>query len=196
MSVYIFFKVNEVALILPFTISKLAYEMLDQPIIIFSIWMYIRFGYFFLNLKELQPKVYRAAVRLEIGYASLVALRIILMPFQLTYYQASIVFLLATVILAIMAMQVIIRLLLQKNLLNNFLVSGGLCITLGGIFGPIIATFLPNMGEGNLLVYAGIEVGVFIEMILLNIGFLLKNKILNQQVIKAQAKINKQYQNK
>ena len=52
------------------------------------------------------------------------------------------------------------------------------------------------MGECNLLVYAGIEVGVFIEMILLNIGFLLKNKILNQQVIKAQAKIIKQYQNK
>lgn len=195
-SIYILCRVNWVIQILPFKQSAVVNEVIDQPVIIFGIWMYIRFGYHFLNLKQLQPKVYAAAKRLEIGYVSLIIFRVISFPFQLSYTIAATIFLVATFILAVLAIILIIKLLSQKNLLNNFLVSGGLCITIGGIAGPILAAFLPNMGEGNLAVYYGIEVGVLIEMVLLNIGFIQKNKILQQQVIKAQQQIIKGYQKK
>ena len=195
-SIYILFRVNWVIQILPCKQNVLTNEILDKPFIIFAIWMYIRFGYHFLNLKQLQPKVYIAAKRLEIGYTLLVISLIILLPFKLNYNTAATIFLVTTLTLAILATIVIIQLLQQKNLLNNFLVSGGLCITIGGAVGPVIGAFLPNMGEGNLVVFYGLEIGIFIEMMLLNMGFLLKNKILQQQVIKAQQQIIKQYQNK
>jgi hypothetical protein len=194
--VYILFRVNWIIQVLPFKQSVFLNEILDKPLIIFAIWMYIRFGYYFLNLKQLQPKVYKAAVRLEIAYITLIILFVVMLPFQLSYKLSSLIFLIATFALAILAAILIIKLLLQKNLLNNFLVSGGLCITLGGATGPIVAMFLPNMGEGQLLIFYFLEIGVFIEMILLNIGFMLKNKILQQQVVKAQQQLISEYQKK
>jgi hypothetical protein len=52
------------------------------------------------------------------------------------------------------------------------------------------------MGEGSLLIYYPFEVAVLIEFFLLNTGFSMKNKILQQQVIKAQQEIITRYEQK
>lgn len=192
--IFIALRVNNVVQILPFKLSPLWNEITDQPLIVFAIWMYIRFGYHFLNLKQLQPKVYIAAKRLEYGFSGYFFIKFLLLPLNLSFYSASLIYLIVTVILVTLATLLIIRLLKQKNLLNNFLVSGSLCITLGGGIGPILALFLPNMGQGSLLAYYAFEVAVVIEFFLLATGFAMKNKILQQQVIKAQQEIIKGYQ--
>ena len=194
--IFIALRVNNVIQILPFKLSPLWNEVTDQPLIVFAIWMYIRFGYHFLNLKQLQPKVYVYATRLEYGFAGYFFIKFLLIPLKLNYYTSSLIYLIVTVILVTLAIFVIVGLLRQKNLLNNFLVSGSLCITLGGGSGPILGIFLPNMGEGSLLVYYPFEVAVLIELFLLNTGFAMKNKILQQQVIKAQQEIIKGYEKK
>ncbi|HTM99606.1 MAG TPA: 7TM diverse intracellular signaling domain-containing protein [Pedobacter sp.] len=193
---FIALRVNNVIQILPFTLNPSWNEITDHPLIVFAIWMYIRFGYHFLNLKQLQPKVYIAAKRLEYGFAGYFFIKFLLLPLNLSYYYASLIYLVVVLILVTLAGFVIIRLLKQKNLLNNFLVSGSLCITIGGGVGPVLALFLPNMGEGSLLIYYPFEIALLIEFFLLTTGFALKNKILQQQVIKAQQEIIKGYQNR
>jgi hypothetical protein len=83
-----------------------------------------------------------------------------------------------------------------KKLTQYFLVSGSLRITIGGGCGPILGLFLPNLGEGSLLIYYPFEVAVLIEFLLLNTGFAMKNKILQQLVIKALQEIIKRYEKK
>lgn len=192
---FIAFRVNNAIQIFPFKLSPILNNLTDQPLACFAIWMYIRFSYHFLNLKQLQPKVYTAAKRLEYGFSIFVGVKIITLPLKLSYYTSSVIYLLVIGILVSLATILIIRLLKQKNLLNNFLVSGSLCITIGGGLGPIMALFLPNMGEGNLIIYYPFEITILIEFILLTTGFSLKNKILQQQVIKAQQEIIKGYVN-
>lgn len=194
--VFIALRVNNVIQILPFKLSPFWNEITDQPIIVLAIWMYIRFGYQFLNLRQLQPKVYVAVKRLEYVFAAYLVIKLFLLPLQLNNNTASIIYLLAVFIFVTMAIMVIFKLLKQKNLLNNFLVSGSLCITIGGGIGPILGLFLPNMGQGSLLIYYSLEIALVIEFLLLTTGFAMKNKILQQQVIKAQQKIIKGYQNK
>lgn len=195
-SVFIGLRLNNALQILPFMSSPLWNEITDQPFVVFAIWMYIRFGYHFLNLKQLQPKVYVYATRLEYGFATYFFIKLLLIPLKLTHYTSALIYLVVTFLLVVLAIFVIVSLLRQNNLLNNFLVSGSLCITIGGGCGPILGLFLPNMGEGSLLIYYPFEVAVLIEYFLLNTGFALKNKILQQQVIRAQQEIIKQYEKK
>ncbi len=195
-AIFIMLRVNYVLHFLPFNLSPFWNTVTDQPLIVFAIWMYIRFGYHFLNLKQLQPKVYKVAKRLEYGFASYLLVKFLLIPLQLSYFISSLIYLIVTFLLVTLAIFVIIGLLKQKNLLNNFLVSGSLCITIGGGCGPILALFLPNMGEGSLLLYYPFEIAVIIELFLLNTGFAMKNKILQQQVIKAQQEIIRGYEKK
>lgn len=195
-SVFIALRVNNVLQILPFMSSPLWNEITDQPLVVFAIWMYIRFGYHFLNLKQLQPNVYVYATRLEYGFAAFFFIKLLLIPLKLNHYTSALIYLVVTFILVALAIFVIVGLLRKKNLLNNFLVSGSLFITIGGGCGPILALFLPNMGEGSLLIYYPFEVAVLIEFFLLNTGFAMKNKILQQQVIKAQQEIIERYEKK
>ena len=170
-SVFIALRVNNVLQILPFMSSPFLNEITDQPLVLFAIWMYIRFGYHFLNLKQLQPNVYVYATRLEYGFAAFFFIKLLLIPLKLNHYTSALIYLVVTFILVALAIFVIVGLLRQKNLLNNFLVSGSLCITIGGVCGPILALFLPNMGEGSLLIYYPFEAAVLIEFFLLNTGF-------------------------
>jgi signal transduction histidine kinase len=169
-------------------------EFIDQPLVIFAFWMYIRFGMFFLQLKETQPKVYEATVKLERFFIGFVIVKCLLIPFGLPHMVSGYIYLAAVLILTILALPVIIRLLRQKNMLNNFLVLGGLCITVGGVTGPIVALFLPNMGDGKISIHIGLEVGVLIELLLLNTGLVIKNKLAQQQVINTQQELIDQLQ--
>ena len=67
--IFIALRVNKVLQILPFMWSPLWNEITDQPLIVFAIWMLIRFDRHFLNLKQLQPKVYVYATWMEYGFA-------------------------------------------------------------------------------------------------------------------------------
>lgn len=188
-SLFLVFRLDNTLRFLPFHLSGMADEYLDQPLIIFGIWMYIRFGYYFLQLKELQPKVYRSAVRLEWCFIVFIAIKFLIIPFNLPYHYSAYIYLAAVSFLSLAAVQVIVRLLLQKNLLNNYLVLGSLCITIGGAAGPILALFLPAMGKGNLILYIGLEIGIMIELLLLNTGLVIKNKLMQQEVIDTQQKL-------
>lgn len=193
-SVYVFFKVDAIWSIVHFPLTDINRQALDQPVIITAFWLYIRFGYYFLNLKKLQPNVYSAARRLE--YAFLIALVIICIsiPINWSHETKGKMFLAFTLALTVIALPVIIRLIRQKNMLNNFLIVGSLAIVFGGMAGPVIAGFLPAMGKDNAIVFTGIEIGILVELLLLNAGFVFKNRILQQQVIQAQQKIIKEYE--
>lgn len=191
---FIAFRVNNTFQIFPFNLSPLLNELTDQPLICFAIWMYVRFSYHFLNLKQLQPKVYKPAKRVEYGFAGFIIIKLFLLPMNLGYRLSAIIYLIVSLILISLAVFLIIALLRQKNLLNNFLVSGSLCISIGGALGQVFAIFLPNLGENNLSIYYALEIAILIEFFLLATGFAMKNKILQQQVIKAQQEIIKSYE--
>lgn len=186
MSVFFIFRLDKSLQFLPTHLTGMADEFVDQPLVIFAFWMYIRFGMFFLQLKETQHKVYEASVKLERFFIGFVLIKCLLIPFGLPRMVSAYIYLAAVLMLTILALRVIVRLLRQKNLLNNFLVLGGLCITIGGVTGPVIALFLPNMGDGKISVHIGLEVGVLIELLLLNTGLVIKNKLGQQQVIDTQ----------
>jgi len=120
---------------------------------------------------------------------------LLLIPLKLNHYNSSLYYLVATFILLTLATFVIVGLLLQKNLLNIFWYLAAYN-TIGCSCGLILGFFLPNMGEGSLLIYYPFELAVLIEFFLLNTGFSIKNKILQQQVIKAQQEIIKRCENK
>ena len=185
-SLFLIFRLDKTLRFLPFHVTGAWDELIDRPLIIFALWMYIRFGQFFLQLKELQPKVYGYAVKLEWVFAGFVGLNILMIPFRLPPLVAAIIYLVAVLLLALLGGVVIVRLLRQKNLLNNYLVLGSLCITVGGVAGPLIALFLPNMGEGELVIYVGLEIGILVELLLLNTGLVVKNKMVQQQVLSTQ----------
>ena len=194
MSVFFIFRLDRGLHFLPLHPSNILDEYLDQPLVIFAFWMYIRFGLFFLQLKEEQPQVYKATINLEKFFMGFVIFKCIIIPFGIPRLISSYIYLGAVLMLTILAMKLIVRLLRQKNLLNNFLVLGGLCITLGGVTGPIVALFLPNMGDGKIVVHMGLEVGVLIELLLLNTGLVIKNKLIQQEVINTQQNLITQLQ--
>lgn len=191
---FILFRLDASLKILPFHLTGMADEYVDQPLIVFAFWMYIRFGYFFLNLKNLQPSVYAAGKRLEYFFITFIVLKCLTIPIGLDHTTSGYIFLAATFLLALAAIPVIVRLLKQKNLLNNFLVIGSLCITIAGMAGPIFALIFKTMDQNTLMIYVGLELGILAEMLLLNTGFILKNRILHQQVINAQKEIIERYE--
>ncbi len=192
--IFIALRVNNIIQIFSFKLSPLLNELTDQPLICFAIWMYVRFSYHFLNLKQLQPKVYKPAKRVEYGFASFIIIKLLLLPMNLSYRLSAIIYFTVSLILISLAISLIIALLRQRNLLNNFLVLGSLCLSLGGVIGQVLAVFLPNMGQNNLTIYYALEIAILIEFVLLTTGFTLKNRILQQQVIKAQQEIIKGYE--
>jgi 7TM diverse intracellular signalling len=188
-SVCILFRVNEATGLLGVTFPKWINEIMNQPLAICSYWMYVLFGRYFLNIPKLQPKVYKLSRKLEVMFAAFIILKCISIPFNLSYQASAIIYLIAVLIMATAAVPMFVLMLKQKNMLNNFLVLGSLLYVAGGVIGVIIGAMLHNRGEGNQYVYLGLEIGVLLELLLLNTGFALKNKILQQQVMQGQQKI-------
>lgn len=191
---FFIFRLDKSLQFLPLHLTGVADEYLDQPLVIFAFLMYIRFGSYFLQLRETQQRVYIAAKRLELFFIGFIILKCILIPIHLPKLVSAYFYLAAVLLLTILALPVIIRLLRQKNLLNNFLVMGALCITVGGVMGPIVALFLPNMGDGKVIVHLGLEIGILLELLLLNTGLVIKGKLAQQRIINSQEYLIKQMQ--
>jgi hypothetical protein len=169
---------------------------MNQPLAICSYWMYILFGRFFLNIPKLQPVVYKLSRKLEIMFAAFIILKCISIPFELSYQSSTTIYLVAVLVMATVGVPMFALILKQKNLLNNFLVIGSLLYVMGGVTGVFLAALFAHNEQGSQFGYLGLEIGVLLELLLLNTGFALKNRILQQQVIEGQQKILDKLMNK
>jgi hypothetical protein len=188
-SLCILFRVNEATGLLGVTFPRGVNEIMNQPMAICSYWMYVLFGRFFLNTPKLQPRVYKLSRELEIMFAVFIILKCISIPFNLSYQTSAIIYLVCVLIMATFAIPMFILMLKQKNMLNNFLVVGSLLYVAGGVIGVIMGILFQSNGEGKQYGYLGLEIGVLLELLLLNTGFALKNRILHLQVMEGQQKI-------
>ena len=80
----------------------------------------------------------------------------------------------------------------QRNVLNNFLVLGCICYVAGGFTGMLLNYLWYGFESKTTAVFVGVEVGILAELLLLNTGFMLKNRILAQQVEQAQQEMEQQ----
>lgn len=191
-SLYALFRVHAAVGFLGVSFHPWLMELLNQPLAIFSYWMYVCFTRQFLNMKKLQPSVYRYSLWVEKLFIFFIVAKCISIPLNLPYAFTVYAYMVCTICMAACAMPMIVLMLRQKNVLNNFLVMGSLCNMVGGFSGMLAGVFMPGMGKNNINVLYGIEIGVLAELLLLNTGFMLKNKILQQQVIKGQQQILQQ----
>jgi hypothetical protein len=194
MMCYILFRIEDAEKLFFIPVSRFANHLLDHTILVFSLWMYVRFGNYFLNLKKLQPNVYAHARRLEWVMVACMLLTVVAFFIITERFLLGYIFIGLLLIISAFALPLIVNLFRQKNMLNNFLVMGGLVLILGGMGGNIYNMLNHQVGKQSLNVFVGMELGVLAELLLLNTGFMLKNKILQQQVIKTQQQLLKKYE--
>lgn len=187
-------RLDSVLHFLPAPIPPMLDEYLDQPLIIFACWMYIRFGYYFLELKETQPALYKNARLVEIFFMAFILAKCICIPFSFSYATSSVIYMIASVSLALSAAPLLYKLLAQRNLLNNLLVIGGVCIAIGGISGHIFTLIAEDPDQRTIQVYVAFEVAILLELLLLNTGLVIKNKRTQQQIIDTQNRLIHQLQ--
>ena len=181
MLIFIAFRLDYFTDFLFFSLTPMVNELLDQPLIIFAYWMYVRFGYFFLQLKQLQPGVYKYAKRLEYAFAIFVLVKCVLIPLKISHSTSAHIYFVCTILLTIAAIPVIIQLLRQKNKLNNYLVLGSLSVTIGGALGPILAVIYDATASPQMWIYIPLEISILIELLLLNYGLIVKLKMLTDE---------------
>lgn len=174
---------------MPDWLSKLSY----QPLGIFSYWMYLKFARSFLSLKRTQPKVFKYTKWLEWLFVFFILMVLALNFFNIPKGFFAIIYFTFYIAMLLLSIPMFVLMLMQKNLLNNFLVFGCLCYVLGGFVGTFVNSTTNSLQNKNLYVFLCIEVGIVLELLLLNTGFMLKNRILQQQALKGQQKIMQQH---
>jgi 7TM diverse intracellular signalling len=186
---FILFRINDALpdpfVSLPVWLKRLTY----QPLGIFSYWMYLCFARSFLNLKNSQPDVNNYIRRLEYVMVGFMIGCIVLIPFNISTEHLAVIYFIGYILMLLFSIPAFVLMLRQKDLLNNFLVIGCLLYVAGGFTGMLFNYFLNKFSSNNLNVFFGVEIGILLELLLLNTGFLLKNRILQQQVLKGQSKI-------
>lgn len=195
-SLYILLRVHAANGFLKITIPPALMELLDQPLVIFSYLMYLYFTQYFLNMPKSKPAVYKYALLLRWCFAGFILLRTALIPLELSSRTSALIYLAAVCIMAMVVIPMFVLMLRQKNILNNFIVFGCVCYTLGGVGSLLAGIFTEYYEAGSASIFIGFEIGVLAELLLLNTGFMLKNKILQQQVIKGQQKILEEFMSK
>lgn len=191
-SLYILLRVHAITGLLQLDFPAWLLELLDQPLAIFSYLMYLYFTQFFLNMRKTQPAVYKYAKLLRWCFTAFIILRIALVPVGLSNPASAWVYLVSVIIMAVVTIPMFVVMLRQKNILNNFIVLGCVFYTLGGVGSLLAGILSASYATGSTSIFIGFEIGVLAELLLLNTGFMLKNKILQQQVIKGQQKILQQ----
>jgi hypothetical protein len=190
--VYILFRINSATDFLGLRLHRWVQELLDQPIAVLSYYMYLLFTRHFLSLQTLQPKAYRYSLVIETIFVVFLIGKMVSIPMGLSHTVSAYSYMFSVLIMAAFVVPMIVLMLRQKNILNNFLVMGSAFYIGGGVVGMISAMLLPNKGENSLTILLGVEIGILAELLLLNTGFVLKNRILQQQVIHGQQKIMEQ----
>ncbi len=114
---------------------------------------------------------------------------VILIPFEINKSLLSKLYLTGYSILLVLSIPIFLLLLRQKYILHYFLIFGCLLYVLGGTIGMLFNFMINSFNGTDLRVFYGIEIGILGELLLLNTGFMLKNRILDQQVSKGQIKL-------
>lgn len=192
--VYLFFSINRVINFVQLSLPTVLLELLDQPLVVFSFYMYIQFGLFFLNIKETYPAILKSLNILKALMLSFIACKLILIPFDISYKTSALIFAISTATIASYAIPILIKIIKKNTLLNNFLVFGALFITVGGLIGPLLGLMYKDAGEKTTAVYISIEVGLLCEFILLNIGLVYKSRQIQQEIIDTQKSLIEEYE--
>lgn len=188
-AVYILFRLHAATNLFSVSIHPWILEWLDQPMAILSYYMYLLFTRHFLSLKHLQPEVYRYSRYIELIFVVFLIAKTLSIPFGIPASISAYTYMAAVVLMVTLVIPMVVLMLRQRNILNNFLVMGSICYIGGGVIGMIVAMFQPVLGTSSTMILLGLEIGILAELLLLNTGFLLKNRILQQQVIQGQQKL-------
>lgn len=190
---FILFRINETYnhqyLLLPEKLRRISY----QPLGIFSYWMYLCFAIKFLNLEIVNSQLYKYIKLVEKSLIIFILFCVILIPFEINKSLISRLYLTGYSILLVLSIPIFILLVKQKYILNYFLLIGSLLYILGGTIGMVFNFIINDFSGTDLRVFFGIEIGILLELLLLNTGFMLKNKLLEQQVSKGQIKILREH---
>lgn len=187
--IYIFFRLHAATGLLNLPIHPWLMEWLDQPMAIFSYYMYLLFTRHFLSLKHTQRKVYRYSRVIEILFLVFLVAKTASIPLELSTVLSAYIYMGYVLVIVALVVPMVVLMLKQKNTLNNFLVMGSVFYIGGGVVGLFVAISNPATANKNITVLLGMEIGILAELLLLNTGFVLKNRIMQQQVIKGQQEL-------
>jgi sensor histidine kinase YesM len=168
-------------------------RILNIPLMMFAFWMYILFGKKFIEPHYVE-KIKRYVYWIERTFVSAIIVNVCIIPFHLSDNTINYIFLPLAFLVFIQGMIIFFKLYFQKDPLNNFLLAGGFLIAVGGITGPILSLFLPNMGLGNPLIYYALEASVLCELLLLNTGLVYKTIFIQKKVNTAQQLFFEEFQ--
>jgi signal transduction histidine kinase len=167
-------------------------SLLAAPVILLAFATYIQFGQKFLEI-NMGRKVFSVIkfLKLFLFYETFVFF--ILIACKVPRNIQDLVFDCTVPILFISCIWIIVVLLKEKNVLNNFLIAGALFITVGGTIGSMINLFGNAVNGNNPTIMLPLEIAVFFELILLNTGLIYKTRLIEQNIIVSQQKLIDEY---
>ncbi|MFZ1528935.1 MAG: histidine kinase [Ferruginibacter sp.] len=202
MTVYLYLRLeNEIGFTRFTQNHSIAAHLLNIPLNFFAFWMYIVFGKHFIQKHHLQ-KIKSQILFIESTLITGIMVFVAITPFKVSYSTQSSIFIPFAFFVFVQGMAIFVKLFRQKDPLNNFLLAGGILIAVGGFFGVILSVFVPRQGLDNPVIFYGLEIGVILELLLLNTGLVYKTTFIEKKVNAAQQELiselqkNEQLQNK
>jgi signal transduction histidine kinase len=167
-------------------------NLLAAPLILLAFATYIQFGQKFLEV-NIEQKVFRIIKFLKYFLFFETALFFVLIACNVPRNVQDFVFDCTVPVLFVLSIWIIIVLLKEKNVLNNFLIAGALFITVGGTIGSMINLFGNTVNGNNPNVMLPLEIAVFFELILLNTGLIYKTRLIEKNVVESQQQLIEEY---
>jgi signal transduction histidine kinase len=167
-------------------------SLLAAPVILLAFATYIQFGQKFLEI-NMGRKVFRVIKFLKYFLFFETTVFFILIACKVPRNIQDLVFDCSVPVLFISCIWVIVVLLKEKNVLNNFLIAGALFITVGGTIGSMINLFGNAVNGNNPTIMLPLEIAVFFELILLNTGLIYKTRLIEQNIIVSQQHLIDEY---
>lgn len=157
----------------------------------FTLGSYILFGRAFIELDKLYPEMLPIVRRLQFTLFCCIIIFVLasLITSNLVYLE-NVSFCIYTVIFLYSSIMNVI-LIRKKIVLNNFIIIGSILAIIGGSVQGIMETIKIRHGEPMFVSNVSFVIGIILEFICLNIGFLYKSRLIQQQEIQAkEAAIN------
>lgn len=157
----------------------------------FTLGSYILFGRAFIELDKLYPEMLPIVRRLQFTLFCCIIIFVLasLITSNLVYLE-NVSFCIYTVIFLYSSIMNVI-LIRKKIVLNNVIIIGSILAIIGGSVQGIMETIKIRHGEPMFVSNVSFVIGIILEFICLNIGFLYKSRLIQQQEIQAkEAAIN------
>lgn len=189
---FIFFRIYDCLDSNSFFIPEWVNSITYQPLGVFSYWMYLRFARAFLNIPNSNRVLSKHLTKIEYAMILFIVACVLLSLININQIYLRIFYLIGDFILIVISIPGFTLIIRENDILNNFLVAGCILYVAGGCIGMIFNYYINKFDGTNTAVFLGLEIGILLELLLLNTGFLLRNKILHQQVIRGHNKVLKQ----